>query len=78
MNRMGNGKRSLRPIRKLARWLIAAGLCLCTWNVASSPAQAEAPIREEKKPVKQWICVVVFAGLIGAIAFKNPNRSHQG
>jgi hypothetical protein len=30
-----------------------------------------------QKPIFQWLFSVVMVGLICAIAFKNPKRSHQ-
>lgn len=57
--------------------MLWAAACFLTLAPAAS-AQAEAIIREEKKPLKQWIAFLVFSGLVVAIAFKNPKRTHLG
>lgn len=62
------------------RWKIATGLIL-TWLHGAAPAAfavhvANSP--QNQKPVFQWIFALVMVGLICAVAFKNPKRSHQG
>ena len=41
-------------------------------------AQAEAQPPDPQSPYLQWICVLLFAAFVIAIAFKNPKRSHKG
>ncbi|HEY3244313.1 MAG TPA: hypothetical protein VGM03_13285 [Phycisphaerae bacterium] len=49
-------------------------LCSATWVAAQTPVNPPDP---PDKPVWQWIFTVIFAGVLGAIAFWNPKRSHQ-
>lgn len=61
----------------LQRAVLTAG-ALQAWWVALAHAQKETGPPEESKPIIQWVCVVIFAGLCIAIAFKNPKRTHLG
>lgn len=60
----------------VGRWGGAACVALGGF-VPRAIAQAEAAIGEQPTPIKQWIAVLVFVGLLVAIACKNPKRSHQ-
>ena len=45
--------------------------------VPAALAVHQAPDPEPQKPIFQWVFALVMVGMICAIAFKNPKRSHQ-
>jgi hypothetical protein len=68
-----------RPRRHL-RWGAITALVICWTHVCAPPvlAQVEASPPSESSSWLQWVCLVGFALLCCAIAFKNPKRTHQG
>jgi hypothetical protein len=32
---------------------------------------------DDSKPIAQWVCLLLFAAFVTAIAYKNPKRTHQ-
>lgn len=62
------------------RWTAIIGLALGLFHSAAATALAvhQAASPEKQKPVFQWIFALVMVGLVCAVAFKNPKRSHQG
>ncbi len=70
MIRMKNHRRMTMRIA-----VVVAGLVM-TFAPASI-GQSTTAIREEEKPIKQWIAIVLATGAIVAIGIKNPKRSHQ-
>lgn len=74
MRRMKNLAKKIRT-RRLPLWLM--GLALCWWApTALGQAEARVTEQEQSKPIMAWGAVVVFTGLIIAIAVKNPKRTH--
>lgn len=61
------------------RWTTTLGLVLILVHHTAAAAMAvhQASDPKPEKPVFQWIFALVMAGLIAAVAFKNPKRSHQ-
>ena len=62
------------------RWKAIIGVATSLLNGAAATAFAVhvASSPEKQKPVFQWIFALVMVGLVCAVAFKNPKRSHQG
>ena len=74
---MERPKRTRKAGRAVLQRVILVVGGLNAWWVALASAQQGARAPEETKPMVQWVCVVVFAGLAVAIACKNPKRTHQ-
>lgn len=43
---------------------------------STAAAQQAAVVTDEPSALRSWIPVLLFIGLIVAVAFKNPKRSH--
>jgi len=63
---------------RIRRALLAAALLWMAYGaVPLALAVHQAADPEKQKPVFQWIFSLVMIGLVCAVAFKNPKRSHQ-
>jgi len=60
-----------------SRYVAAAAMMVMGWWVPTADAQREAYPPDDVSTLPQWACVIIFAGFIVAIAFKNPKRTHQ-
>ncbi|MFH0981034.1 MAG: hypothetical protein V2A79_05795 [Planctomycetota bacterium] len=64
--------------RRVKHLLIAAGvLWLTSGALPLAVAVNRASDPKPEKPIFQWLFSVVMVGLVCAVAFKNPKRSHQ-
>ncbi len=66
----------MRNVLGLAGGLLVRGMAVATTLASTVAAQQQATVRDEPSIFRSWIPVLLFTGLIIAIAFKNPKRSH--
>ncbi len=63
---------------RIRRALTACTVLWCTWGaIPLALAVNHPPEPEKQKPLFQWLFAAVMVGLVCAVAFKNPKRSHQ-
>ncbi len=78
---MKRNRRSNRRHAGLSLLKRALMACLILWlTYGAVPAAFAIKVASEpnkQKPVFQWIFSIVMVGLVCAVAFKNPKRSHQ-
>ncbi len=60
---------------RMVRTMVGA-LALCGVWASTAAAQQAAVVNDEPSAFRSWIPILLFTGLIVAIAFKNPKRSH--
>jgi len=58
------------------RGRVVAGI-LCAWGATVAVAQQGIAPPDAAQPIPQWVCILLFAALVIAIALKNPKRTHK-
>jgi len=76
--RTGLRKRGLRK-RGLCRRAVSVAMAGMVVHLSATLCQAQkvAFPPDDAKPIGQWVCVLLFAGFVVALAAKNPKRSHK-
>lgn len=75
-NERRKGTHRMRDVLgRMVRMMVGA-LALCGVWASTAAAQQAAVVTDEPSAFGSWIPVLLFIGLIVAVAFKNPKRSH--